>query len=369
MPRLDARIELDYARFFRWWGGELAALLPERLRALLWAQRARLELFRYPEYLEVRFVEGGEERSLGRFTLGEGAVRDREKLYGDTPELADAEVCLRLLPDQFLVRTVKLPAPAAENLMQVLAFEMDRLTPFKADQVYYSARIVERLADTRQIRVELALTPRSKLDPLLDELLSFGWRPDRVLVGRNEAEHDLLPDKYRRVRSSLPQRITLVLAVLFASSLLATLALPVWLNYNLQEALQQETRRISKVAKEVEALKSEAERLTHESGFLQRRKREEPPVVGMLNELSRVIPDQTWLNGLQYRDRKIIIQGQSPAASSLIERIEASPFFQNTSFVSPVTKDVASGQERFQIATEVVREESSEHPAQSEQPE
>ena len=36
-------------------------------------------------------------------------------------------------PDEVLVRRVTMPAATEENLRQVLAFEMDRLTPFKAD--------------------------------------------------------------------------------------------------------------------------------------------------------------------------------------------------------------------------------------------
>jgi general secretion pathway protein L len=360
MPILNARIDLDYARFFAWWGGELVALLPERVREILWPRRARLELACHGEDLEAEFIETDERRPLGRLGLGEGGAGERDKLFEQHPALLDAELRLRLSPGQCLVRTLKLPAAAAENLQQVMAFEMDRLTPFKASQVYYSARIVERLPDTRQIRVELALTPRLKLDPLLDELAAAGWRPGMVVVDGEAGEHDLLPEKYRGPRSMLPHRLTVAFSVLFGLLLLATLALPVWLNRGLEQTLQREVKQVAKVAKEVEALKSEAERLTHESGFLLRRKRLEPATVEMLDELSRAIPDQTWLNGLQFRDHKIVMQGQSPAASSLIERIEASPVFKNTSFVSPVTKDIASGQERFQIATEVAGEKSPE---------
>ncbi|NJD07458.1 MAG: PilN domain-containing protein, partial [Methylococcaceae bacterium] len=102
----------------------------------------------------------------------------------------------------------------------------------------------------------------------------------------------------------------------------------------------------------------------NEQGFLSRKKLTEPTMLDMLNDLTKVMPDDTWLNGLQYRDRKVTIQGQSPAASSLIERIEASAFFKNTSFVSPVTKDVASGQERFQITSEVTNGGLSEKPSE-----
>jgi general secretion pathway protein L len=61
-------------------------------------------------------------------------------------------------------------------------------------------------------------------------------------------------------------------------------------------------------------------------------------------------------------NRRIIIQGQSPSASSLIQGIETSAFFHNVSFVSPVTKDTSNGLERFQIASDVVNGRYSEKP-------
>jgi general secretion pathway protein L len=101
-------------------------------------------------------------------------------------------------------------------------------------------------------------------------------------------------------------------------------------------------------------LRQDAEKLSREASFLTKRKRSEPAMVDVINELSRVIPNNTWLYGLQYKDRRLVIQGQSPSASSLIAVMEASPYLHNTSFVSPVTKDVSSGFERFQIASQVL---------------
>jgi cysteinyl-tRNA synthetase len=46
-----------------------------------------------------------------------------------------------------LVRRFRLPAATAENLFQVAGFELDRLTPFTAAQVYYHVRVIERLVD------------------------------------------------------------------------------------------------------------------------------------------------------------------------------------------------------------------------------
>jgi len=263
---------------------------------------------------------------------------------------------LRLTQGQGLRRGLKLPAATEENLDQVLAFEMDRLTPFKADRVYFSARVEGRLTATRQIAVDLALTPREKLDAMLEELGQGGWRPDTVDLAGDlpPAGHNLLPEKYRPTRSRWPQILNWTLAGMATLFLVLLLALPVIVQQGLVDQLEHEVKKASKVAAEVETLRQEADKLMHETHFLGEKKRTEPILLDSLDELTRVIPDKTWLNGLQYKDRRVVMQGQSPSASSLIELIEASDYFKNTSFVSPVTKDTASGLERFQIASDVV---------------
>ena len=366
MLRLNTQVNLDVAKFFRWWGGELAFLVPERLRKVLIHRRPRLVLSKAEEGVAGLLVDGDEVRDLGVFTLDDAGSQQREVLYRDIPDLEDAELLLLLASDQSLQRIIKLPAAAEENLLQVVAFEMDRLTPFKADQVYYGVRIIERLPETRQIKVEMVLTPRSRLDPLLEEVAAAGWRPDRVDVGpdRTGKGYDLLPEKHRRLRSKLPQILSGAAAGVFVLLTVMVFAFPIVMNQAMVDELQRQVKSASKTAAEVESLKSDAEKMLHENGFLQRKKQDEPAMVDMLEEMTKIIPDQTWLNGMQYRDRKVVIQGQSPAASSLIERFEASPFFKNASFVSPVTKDIASGQERFQIASEVVNGRFAKDPAQ-----
>ena len=55
------------------------------------------------------------------------------------------------------MRRVTMPAATEENLRQVLGFEMDRLTPLRADEVYFDYRVVSRDAAAGQIAVQLAV--------------------------------------------------------------------------------------------------------------------------------------------------------------------------------------------------------------------
>lgn len=356
MGFLNKRIEIDVAGFLQWWGSELAFLIPDRVKKLLGGARPVLVLSRAETGLRVVLWDRATEHDLGLFPLDADGTRAREVLWQQNLDVQNAEILLNLTPTESLVRRFRLPEATEENLDQVAGFELDRLTPFKVDQVYYHSRLIERLPDSKQIAVELVLTPKSVLDPLLEELAACGWLPDRVEIAANPARraHQLLPERFRKPRERLPRMINLALGGLALVMLSLIVAVPILKDYQRSASLEQELRRVSKEAKEVEALRQDGEKLTREARFVLDKKRSEPALVDVLNELTRVIPDNTWLYGLQYKDRRVVMQGQSPSASSLIAVIESSPYFKNTNFVSPVTKDVTSGLERFQIASEVI---------------
>ena len=80
-----------------------------------------------------------------------------------------------------------------------------------------------------------------------------------------------------------------------------------------------------------------------------------PTVVSVLNELSALMHDDSWLAYLQYGDGQLQLQGESPAASNLLADLEASDYFAKVNFASPVTQDKASGVERFQISAEITK--------------
>lgn len=361
MLKLEAPLELELSRFFRWWGSALVSLIPKkwrikRPRIVLKIDSDRIDAHYHespPSLWEKEaFADDSGWLDLGSFSLDEAGLLKREQIFAKMPELKQAECALMLSSGQFLQNTVKLPMAAEENLRQVMAFEMDRLTPFKAESVYFDFIARERDTETRRIAVDWALTPKPKLDEFLESLLNLGFHPERVDLGNGleGSGYNLLPEKYRQKKDNK----ALILSIaLFSVLSIAVLLLPLLMSRSLLLDLQQQSKSFAKTAKEVESLREQVEKQEHESGFLSQKKRVEPAMLDMLNELSRVIPDSTWLNGVQYRDHRLIIQGQSPAASSLIEQIEKSPYFKNTSFVSPVTKDVATGYERFQISSEV----------------
>src|SRR5206468_12107035 len=76
----------------------------------------------------------------------------------------DARVVIALPAGQVLRKTVTLPAAVEENLHQTLAYDLDRHTPFKADEVYFDAVVVGRDTARKEIRVDLAAALKSFVD-------------------------------------------------------------------------------------------------------------------------------------------------------------------------------------------------------------
>ena len=87
-------------------------------------------------------------------------------------------------------------------------------------------------------------------------------------------------------------------------------------------------------------------------------------IVELIDEISRVLPDHTWIARLDLKGSELQIQGQSSAASSLIRIIESSPWFENVRFTSPVVQISGTDKDRIHIVATVARKRADlgEHP-------
>lgn len=85
--------------------------------------------------------------------------------------------------------------------------------------------------------------------------------------------------------------------------------------------------------------------------------------IEVLAELSKILPDDTWISNLQYgkaihSDKEnapgeLIIGGYSDSASKLISLLEASPMFENVQFVGSINK--TKDKEGFKIKASVIK--------------
>lgn len=367
---LQATIDLDLKRFCQWWGRELAFLVPERLKTLLSDRSGTLVLASNDAGFEIRFHREGQAEPPQIWQLDANNPDSYRQLKSQHPEFDKSDCCLRLGNHQALKKIVHLPAAAQENLQQVVGFELGRYTPFQAEQVYFAALPLAK-TELGQIEVLLVFTPRTVLDEQLAKLHNLGIRPTHVdycqatiACPASSPAYNLLPKLYQPETSLLSQSIHWLLNGLLLTLLLAVLIWPVWQESQAVDTLKSQLKSLEKQTRVVEDQQHEIDALRQQTQRLLDIKTQSPSLVAVLNELSRLLKDDTWLTHFQFAENRLQIQGQSPAASSLIGLLEDSAYFSNVSFVSPLTQDKTTGRERFQISMDV----SAPQPSPTEQP-
>lgn len=272
------------------------------------------------------------------------------------------ELILEVPQDRTLRKVVSLPLAAEENLREVLGYGMDRETPFRAEQVYYDYRILDRDRVLKRLRVELFAVPRGDLEDAVDRLATLGLYPDLAVPRIDElidTQVNLLPAERRRDKAPTWKVLNTALAAAAGLLLLIAVAVPLWQRRQAVSWLEERIAEVKKEAQAVEDLRRRIDGLAADSRFLIDRKRLSPVTIAVLAELSRVLPDDTWLYQFEIHGSELLVQGESTTSSAVIGFVEASPLFRNAAFRSPVTQNRVTGAERFNLSAEVVMEAPS----------
>ena len=292
-------------------------------------------------------------RRLGRCSL---QVPDAEILLEDSPTSTWDQVVVRLPAGEVLSRTLSLPAAAEANLHQVVGFELDRFTPFTPEQVYYDARVVERNPATKRLQVALTVALRPAVDSLLERIAGMGIQPHAISVIDGDDSVNLLPPEKRPRKNGARFRLQWILVALLLVLVLAVAAVPLWQQRTLVISLLPKVDAAQVRAERVLALRKQLESSIESAGFLVQKKQQTPLAIDIIGELTRILPDNTYVEQLNLKDGTVQVRGQSQQASALIGLVERSELFRNVTFLSPVTADRRTGRDRFFLSAQIVRE-------------
>jgi general secretion pathway protein L len=335
-----------------WWTAQLSALLPENLREIFESGNQRLIVAANDGEFVVQQGSAGQLQEIGRILNAAAGVTV-------FPLPDNIQQTILLLPQgQVLACAMTLPLAAEENLREVLSFEIDRQTPFRAAEVYYDYAVTGRSAAGKTLELQLFVVPRQAVDASLEILAAAGIQPEVVAahVLDNPDGHpvNLIPAGRRSKRSVILRRLNVSLATLALVLLVTAIALPLLQKNRMIDSLQAEVQEATVAAQAGNQLRREVEKLVDGSSYLIKKKQTALTIMQMLDEMTRVIPDDTWVNRIDMNNDEIQLQGQSGAAAGLIALIEASPMFHNTRFRSPVTQVARTEQERFHLSAEAV---------------
>ncbi len=326
---------LDQARaFWAWWTAELAAMLPAALRPAP------------PPVLLAEALPGD-----GRFAFAR-LVRGARHPAGPE-EAARLPTCL-LLPEALVLdKEAEWPLMPEADLRRAVRLDLDRQTPFPAEALWFDVvpmradparrRVVARLLVARAAEVEAALARLRAAHGVAQVARVAVASPGGAIAGAlRPAAAQAAPQAAGRGRL----RAWLLAACLLLGGL------------NLVLHLDAEARRAERLDAAVAEARARVQRVEALRTRIaeQRRLRDEilggragVPMLALLDELTRRIPDGAWLDGVELRGGQVQLTGQAPAAVGLVAALEASPLFAEAQFRAPVTLDRASGRERFDM--------------------
>ena len=258
-----------------------------------------------------------------------------------------------------LRKTITLPAAVEENLQQALAYDLDRHTPFKPDELYFDAVVVGRDAaeegDPRRLGggaarrvVDQARAPRRELGRDASSPSRRTRRSDGPATSRR-SRLNLLPDAERPGR-----RVVAPLAALGAaraaraSSALVAIALPLWQKRDYAIALLQLAdqarvagrRRRARCAQQLERLTGDYNfALGKKYAFPERaagaRRRDQ---AAARRHLAHAVRGEERGRRARSRSARSLLRGESANAGRLVSLLEESKLFEQAAPRSPTTK-------------------------------
>ena len=353
LRQVQGRIGPGAGRFLRWWRQSLLAWVPVRWQwALGWSQ-ARLLLQRDGDQLQV-WREAGDHREAVVLLPWPLPPADLERVL-------DAR--LRRLPRVWLLpasavlrRSLRLPAAAADRLRAVVGYEIDRQTPFESAQVSYDVRELGSTAEGL-LQVELVAWPlrqleawRSSVGEWADALAGI----DAVDAQGSALQVNLMPPAQRQLQPDPLRRWNLLLAL--AALVMLVLAAAQLLDNRraAADALREEIERSARSARGVASERAQLQALVDGAAFLEDQRRQRATTVELWNELSRRLPDGTYLEKLAIENNALQLIGLSSEASQLVPLLQDAPQWRKVNLTGVLQADGAgSGRDRFTLTAEL----------------
>jgi general secretion pathway protein L len=275
---------------------------------------------------------------------------------GVTAALRGSRIELILLPSRFLARPLELPKRAAEFLDGIVRAQIDRLTPWNVTDAAFGWTPPVALEGDR-IRLTVVATARALIAPYLQALTALGAGSIVVRTFAPAGDVAAAPVEVlaHSTRHALDvQRVRRLLTAVLIGTALSTGGAIVAGGF-VADALQSEQGAVSRrIAEQRASMRREgAASVTPALSVLERRKRETPASVIVVEELSKVLPDHTYVMELRVEGDKLQLIGITRDAPSLIRLIEQSPHFTRATFFAPTTRSSGDPGERFHIEARI----------------
>jgi general secretion pathway protein L len=353
LQRFRARLGPGPRSFLAWWGQALATWLPARWRVLLGLTGDRLLFQRQDDEIEMTWLEGTQRHMLARLPATATST-DLQALLGS--RLAGLPRWWLVPAGMALRRRVLLPAAAADRLRDVLTFELDRQTPFTANEACFDARVMG-VREDGQLDVELAVVPTATFNHGLSRL--GGLADGMAGADLEDAEGgilglNLLPEAARTARQAPQRSVHLILASVAVMALVFAAWAVLDNRRAAADAFATQVDSRADAAREVAAQRQQLVDLVNGTTILNQTSARRPTSLEVMDDVTRRLPDNTYLEKFAIEGDRLTLIGFSPEASGLVARLQGSPLWRNPALSGALQPDPRTRMDRFTLTAELL---------------
>ena len=341
--------------FLAWWAARMLERVPERVRQFGAAADIALiiDIVTQGDPLTIALSrhQSGQDTALGRFTLDD---HGQAALQAATQATRHRTIRLRLPPACLLERTLTLPLATERDVAGLLGYEIDRLTPFQPDEIFWRFTIDRRDRARGQMQLTLSLVPKAPWEPLLALLTAAGLSvsaidlpqpgrpPRRISLDRDLSRRELWARRRRRG-----------VAALYGVTGLAIVVLPFAIQAWALHTAEDQIAALQPTIRKAEALRRQIANGTTGIDAIATEQARIGDTLGVLAAVTDALPDDTYLTTLSLHDGHISLSGQSTAAARLIGALSDQHLFHNATFDAPITRSDQAKLDIFSIRAEL----------------
>ena len=328
----------------RWWIGELWSALPERVRALTERRRPAIVLSLDGDLASL--IESGSRGQTVQVSDPlplPNAVELAARMSSDRGE----EVELRLPFRSAYSRRIELPNVGQAEIARILSLDLERSTPFVTAQIYSAFVAKPKPGQPEKLDVEQFVVRKAQIDGVFSAMADAGG--EIAWIGLwNRERSAALPVDFSVRTAHRPATQWLVPAL--AASLLVIAGMVLANRYD--QALQQVASQVTaqrEAAGTVQRSIDKSRKLLDQEASLHRLVDSRVQPLAVLEQLSRVLPDTTYVTEVRIEGEMVEMNGVGKMAAGLPQILEKSGAFTDANLTSPLTIDSRDDRERFSL--------------------
>ncbi|MBI2816748.1 MAG: PilN domain-containing protein [Acidobacteria bacterium] len=163
---------------------------------------------------------------------------------------------------------------------------------------------------------------------------------------------NLLPPEKRSYQSGMIYAPAYALAGIILLLLIAVGVRGSYQDWRYQKFIEQQIQSLQPQLSAVEEAEQHSRQAYERLTLLEQTRKTATLPLEVLGELTRLLPDDAWVQGLQYDGTTVSLSGYAKSASPLLETLAASPYFESPQFLSAISKS-GDGKELFRIGVRV----------------